>query len=421
VRTNRLERAFRHETLSRRAFLRRVGRSGLLVGSAISLPAILAACGIGSSAPPKASLPPSSSGNIGPRATGTLSFANRPLSIDPRDGSHAGTIADYEAATDSTVTYTEAITDEAAFFGRIQPVLAAGRDTGYDLIVAPDWRVARLASLTYLEPIDVGVNVPNFGAHAAQRYRNPGFDPGNAHSVPWRSDMVGIAFNPSLTKREITSFSDLLDPAFKGRIGMLADMRDTLNLTLLGMGVKLAAATIENLKSAQAKLLAQRPLVRAYYDGSYVDALAGGDLAISVAHSADVFQLQFDNPDLRFVLPAEGGLLRVDNLVVPAHARHPVDAQQMMNFVYRPEIAAQITEYVNPVCPVPEARDIIRQHARDAAGEGDSEAADYLNKVAASTLVFPTDATLAKAFSPKDLSEEEEAQWNDLFQAVVHG
>ncbi len=421
-----IERAIANDRLSRRAFLRRTGRAGLIAGSALSIPAILAACGIGPAASPKASsfaASNSAAPTPAPTPAGVLNFANWPLYIDTddKDKTKHKTIEDYQKATDSKVSYTEDIQDNVSFFGKIQPVLAAGQDTGYDLIVVTDWLVTKMAGLDYLETIDVQSSVPNFIEHGGKKYQNPGYDPNNAHSVPWQSGLTGIAYNPTLTKREITSFQDLLDPAFKGKIGMFTEMRDTMNLALLGIGVKPVDATIDDVKNAQKKLLDQAPLVRQYYDNSYADALASGDLAITMAWSGDVFQLQFDNPDLKFVVPKEGAILWVDNMTIPAHAKHPADAQQMMNFVYQPEIAAQITEYVNYICPVPEAQAIIKQHAKDATDAGDSETADYLNAVGDSELVFPTEDMLSHVYSYKNLSEDEEKQWNDLFQQVVQG
>ena len=70
---------------------------------------------------------------------------------------------------------------------------------------------------------------------------------------------------------------------------------------------------------------------------------------------------------------------------------------------------------------MPEAQAIIKQHATDAKNGGDSETADYLTSVAESPLVFPTADMLSQVYSYKVLSEDEEKQWNDLFQQVVQG
>src|SRR5688500_20112929 len=89
----------------------------------------------------------------------------------------------------------------------------------------------------------------------------------------------------------------------------------------------------------------------------------------------------------------------------------------MMDYVNRPEVAAQITECVNYICPVPASQEVIRQHAAEAEGED----ADYLNAVAESPLVFPTEEMPGRLHSYKVLDAEEERQWNELCQEVVQG
>lgn len=105
-------------------------------------------------------------------------------------------------------------------------------------------------------------------------------------------------------------------------------------------------------------------------------------------------------------------------MTIPKRAQHPNDALAMMDFVYQPEIAAQIAEYVNYICPVPAAQDIIRQHAEEAETQED---ADYLNAVADSELVFPSEEMLSRTYSYRVLDEAEEREWNELFGEVVQG
>jgi len=410
-------RAFRRRRVSRRQFLVDAGRGAAAGGALLSLPAILAACGIGPGGSPGAS-----GGAVGGEPSGTLIFANWPLYIDQdEDTGESPTLDQFRAETEIEVDYQESIQDNQEFFGTIQPALAQGQDTGWDIIVMTDWMIGKMAGLGYLEAIDVARDVPNFGANAADKYKNPTFDPNNAHSVPWQSGITGIAYNPALTGREITGFADLLDPAFEGQIGMFSEVRDAVSLALLHNGVVLADATEDDVRAAVDVLREQAPLVRGYYGNEYAQELANGSLALTMAWSGDVFQLQFDNPDLRFVVPSAGGILWIDNMAIPKGAAHPADALAMMDFVYRPEVAAQITEYVNYICPVPAAQEIIRTHAQEAADGGDQETADYLTAVAESELVFPTDAMLENLHSYKVLSEEEEELWNTLYQEVTQG
>jgi spermidine/putrescine transport system substrate-binding protein len=394
----------------------------------LTLVLLLSACGISAE-----TSDPVASGGAGESAapvgggepSGTLEFANWPLYIDVDDEGNSPTLMQFEEETGIAVNYTEAIEDNVSFFGQIQPALSDGQSTGYDLIVVTDWMVGNMIRLGYLEPIDVERDVPNFLENTADIYKERSYDPGNQYSVPFQSGLTGIAYNPALVDEEITSWAQLFDPEFIekycGQIGMFSDTRDGISAALLYNGVVPTDSTEEDLDAAQQVLLDQAECVRGYYGNEYAQGLADGSLAITMAWSGDVFQLQFDNPDLTFVVPEEGAILWTDNMVIPKGAEHPNDALAMMDFLYRPEIAAQVAEYVNFITPVPGAQDIIREHAQAAADEGDQETADYLNTVADSPLVFPTDDMLSRVYNYKVLDEEEERLWNELFQEVTSG
>ncbi len=409
----------------------------------LSLSLLLVACGIepqdsgAGSAPPSAaesdgagasqaaSVAPSADAVGGGEPEGELQFANWPLYIDQDDDGNSPTIQQFEEATGIDVTYTEAIEDNTSFFGTVQPALAAGDDSGYDIIVMTDWMIGNMARLGYLEPLNVERDVPNFLEHADAVYLDRSYDPGNVYSVPWQSGITGIGYNPELVDEEITSLAQLFDPEliekYCGQIGMFIEMRDAMSLAMLYNGVTPAEATMEDAEAAQQTLLDQAPCVRDYYGNEYAQGLADGSLAITMAWSGDVFQLQFDNPDLQFVVPDEGGILWTDNMAIPKGAAHPNAALAMMDYVYDPEIAAQITEWVNYITPVPGAQEIILQHVADAEAEDDAETADYLRAVAESPLVFPTADMLDRLYSYKVLDEDEERQWNELFDEVVAG
>ena len=355
-----------------------------------------------------------------------LNFANWPLYIDQdEDTGESPTLQEFEEETGIAVNYTESIEDNQSFFGTVQPALAAGEDTGYDIIVMTDWMIGNLARLGYLEEIDVERDVPNFVANTDPVYLERSYDPGNRYSVPWQSGLTGIAYNPELVDEEITSMDALFDPEFVekycGQIGMFVEMRDSMSFAMLYNGVNPSEATLEDAEAAQQTLLEQAPCVRDYYGNEFAQALADGSLAITMAWSGDVFQLQFDNPDLQFVVPEEGAILWTDNMAIPKGAQNPNAALAMMDYVYDPANAAQIAEWVNYITPVPGAKEVISENADAAEAEGDTETAEYLRTVAESPLVFPTQEMLDRLYSYKVLDEDEERQWNELFQEVVQG
>ena len=125
---------------------------------------------------------------------------------------------------------------------------------------------------------------------------------------------------------------------------------------------------------------------------------------MAVAYSGDMIQLKADNPDLDFVIPEEGGILWTDNMMIPQGAEHPYAAEVMMNYVYQPEIAAQIAAYVNYVTPVPAAKDILSKDDPDIAND---------------TLIFPDEATLAQLHPYPNLTPEEEREADEAFAQVI--
>lgn len=385
--------------MTRRDLLRRVG-----VGAgALSATALLAACGIGGDDDERAA---GDDGFTTTKEQGELDFANWPYYIDP---GKKGTVADFEKKTGIDVSYKEVIDDNAAFFATIREPLANDQPSGWDIIVVTDWLITKMARLGYLEKLDHSL-LPNFEAHAGEVYKNPGFDPNNEHSVPWQGGITGIGYNIELTGREITSIEDLFDPEFEGRVGMFSEMRDTMCLTLLGLGIEPETATIDDAEKAQQKLLEQKDagIVRKYYGNEYIDAFARGDLAVTMAWSGDVVGRSVNKPHLKFVLPEEGALRWVDNMAIPQDAAHPIDAHKMMNYVYDPQVQADITAWIGYISPVPEVQEIISKY-KDSFSQG----------VANSPLSFPDEELEAELHHYRDLDEDEETQWNDLFNEVV--
>ena len=248
------------------------------------------------------------------------------------------------------------------------------------------------------------------------------FDPGNKFTIPWQSGFTGIGYNPKLTRREITSFNDLFDPAFKGKVGMFSENQDTGNLALLGIGVKPEKSTPADWQKAADKLKKQRDqgIVRKYYDQSYIDALSKGETALSMAWSGDIFQanLSAGNHDLKFVIPNEGGVIWTDNMCIPLGAAHPLDAITYMNWVYQPRIAATMAEYIDYITPVPGAQDVHR------AGRGGRHRLPPTKPPCSSSRPTPPssrpqDAARQDLLLPRRSTPTETTQWNDIFNAVI--
>jgi spermidine/putrescine transport system substrate-binding protein len=194
---------------------------------------------------------------------------------------------------------------------------------------------------------------------------------------------------------------------------MMSDLMDLGSVGLLANGVLPQTSTPAD-RTGAAELLERQHdegLVRAYYDQHYLHALQSGELWIAQAWSGDIFQArEAGHRELEFVVPAEGGVLWTDNLLIPAHAEHPLDALTYMNFVYRPEVAAMISAWVGYITPVSGVQRIIRDRYHNHA-------------MANSPLVFPQETSVAPGSGlttyPSFRSHQEETAWLDTFAAVL--
>jgi spermidine/putrescine transport system substrate-binding protein len=399
---------------------RRLGRRDALRLSGVSAMAMaLAACGVKGQGKPAASAAPDAVAKYwtGKTKTGKVNFANWPLYMDPKHPE----LKKFTAETGIAVTYQEVIQEMAPWFAKVQPQLKAGQSIGYDLMVITNGiQFRQFRDSAFLAPLD-HAKLPNYAANAGAKYKQEAFDPGNVYSIPWTSGITGIAYDPDKVKRPITKLADLWDPAFKGKVGMFADSQELGNFGLMAIGVNPEKSTPDDWDKAATKLKEQKSLgvLRNYYDQSYVDALGKGEVWITQAWSGDIFQKNVsDGTNLKFVIPQEGGTLWTDNMTIPSTAANPLDAIMLMDFFYKVDIQASLTEYINYVSPVPAAQQQIKEDAAKLKGEDKAT----LEAVADSPLVFPDDADYAKLHYYRDFATVAEQQaYQKVFEPIVLG
>ena len=345
-----------------------------------------------------------------------MDFANWPLYIDP---GHQ-TLKEFTATTGVSVSYTEVIQDTPSWFAKINPILQAGDSIGYDVMVITDgFQFSQLLADGKLVPLDQHM-LGNFYRNASAKFQHRSFDPGNTYSVPWASGSTGIAWNPKYIKTPVTSINELWNPAYKGRVGMMSDPQEIGNFGMIKLGINPERSKPADWRAASRALLAQRDagLVRGYYEQSYIDALSNGDTWISMAWSGDIFQQNLTSgTGLQFTIPREGGSIWTDNMVIPRGAKNPVDAMMLMNWYYRPAVAAQLTAAINYITAVPAVRPIIAAAATKAHGQ----TRHTLTEVATSKLVWPTPAEYARLYNYADVSGKLQREYLAIFKPVIGG
>ncbi|NWF28882.1 spermidine/putrescine ABC transporter substrate-binding protein [Streptomyces sp. PKU-EA00015] len=386
--------------LSRRSLLRASGIGALTAGGA----GLLSACGI---PPAKREAGAEGSDDFSDKEK-RLTFSNWTEYMDiSEDEKSRPTLQEFTRRTGITVKYTEDINDNVEFFGKIQPQLAAGQDTGRDLINVTDWLAARIIRLGWAQKLDPSL-LPNAYANLSPQFRSPDWDPGRAYSYPWTGIPTVIAYNIKATGgRKVDSVTQLLDdPRLKGRVSFLTEMRDTVGMTLLDMGKDPVKVTDADYDAALGRLqkAVDKKQIRRFTGNDYTSDLDKGDIAACIAWAGDLIQLQVDNPDIRYAIPVAGYMTATDNLLVPAQARHRKNATRLIDYYYELPVAAKLAAYINYVTPV--------------AGVG-PELAKIDPALAENPLIIPDEAMAAKSHSFRSLSSEEETAYEEKFAKLI--
>lgn len=381
--------------LGRRAVLRRLALG--TAGAALA-PGLLQACGSGGDG--------GSDGHGGGGGGRRLTISSFPLYIDPDQPGRPGSVSRFQQQTGIRLRYLEDINDGRQFFARLQPQLAAGRTVAQDLVVLTAWMAERLIRLGWLDPLPLA-EVPN-ARHLSPSLRNPPWDPDGRFSLPWQTGIAGIAYNIKATGRELRSVDDLFDPALRGRVSALLEMRDTMGLLMLADGHDVTRPTWAAAQGSFKRLERARRdgQIRRFTGNDYQNDLLAGNLAACIGWSGDVAQLAREQPDLRFLVPESGGMLWADLMLMPRGAPHRQEAAAWLNWVYDPPEAARIAASVQYISPVQGVQQILAKDPATAA-------------MARSPLMFPDAALRERLHIFGPLSEAEEARWEERFAAIT--
>ncbi|EWS94895.1 spermidine/putrescine ABC transporter substrate-binding protein [Streptomyces filamentosus] len=386
--------------LTRRSLLRASGMGALALGGI----ATLGACGI----PPAKRADAGAPSDDHSAKEKEVAFSNWTEYMDvSEDEKSRPTLQAFTKRTGIRVKYTEDINDNVEFFGKIKPQLAAGQNTGRDLICVTDWLAARIIRLGWAQKLDPS-NLPHAFANVSAQFRTPDWDPGRAYSYPWTGIPTVIAYNVKATGgRKVDSVTQLLDdPKLKGRVSFLSEMRDSIGMTLLDQGKDPGKFTDADFDGAIGRLqkAVDKKQIRRFTGNDYTADLSKGDIAACVGWAGDIIQLQADNPDIKFAIPAAGYITSSDNLLVPAQARHKTNAEKLIDYYYEPPVAAQLAAYINYVCPVDGVRE---------------ELAKIDESMASNTLILPDKEMAAKSRSFRSLSTEEETAYEEKFAKLI--
>ena len=385
-------------SLSRRRILQAAGLG--------SVAAVAAACGAsGDTGSSTASAAPSAQ-DLSDAET-TLAWSTWPgyMDTDEKTGGRP-TLDAFEKQTGISVTYTEDVNDNNEFYAKVRTQLEQGQPIDRDLVVLTDWMAALWIESGYAQTLDKSI-MPNAG-NVIAKLADVSFDPGRQYSLPWQSGFGLFGWNKAKLKQLIgtdtlTSVDQLFDPALKGRVTVLSEMRDTMGIIMAWQGNDPSNFTDDEFTQGIDALRAQidNGQIRSVEGNSYMGDMKSGNVVAVIGWSGDVIQL---GEQFGVALPETGGTLWTDNMLIPALAAHKKNAELVMNYYYEPEVAAKVAAYVQYITPV--------QGAQEAMAKVDPALVD-------NQWIFPTTQTLDKSFVFMTLTPEQDVKYQRQFQKAI--
>ncbi len=355
-----LVRYLAEERMTRRQLLHRIS----VVGATAALAPIVAACSTGgASAAPSAStaavasIPPT----VGPSLTAAPPTATPEPTPQPTPEAelHIWNYAEY-MGEDVIPSFQKkyGVKVSSDFFDTYEGMYArvtAGQ-TGFDITFPASTDIPGLVAINKILPLDLSL-IPN-KVNLGPEWTDPGYDPGNAHSMPYMWWTTGVAYDSAKVKETPTSWKALWDPRWSGHIAMLDDQREAFAAALIQLGYSANTVDDGQLDEALALLKQQHPLVRLYSveDQQY---MASGDIWIGHAWGSDIYTVQQKKPSVEFYIPEEGGVRGSDAAVILDGAKNPIAANLFINHLLDAKVSADNSNYIGYMGPNEAAKQYI--------------------------------------------------------------
>lgn len=268
------------------------------------------------------------------------------------------TVARFERETGIRVVYDVFDSNEV-----LEAKLLSGA-ASYDIVVPTSDFMGRQIIAGVFQPLDLA-KLPN--------YRNldprlmeliAEFDPGNRYGVPYLWGTSGIGYNVGLVRAAlgegapVDSLDLVLQPEYASQladcgIAFLDAPSEVFSAVLKYLGLDPNSQVPEHYQQqARAVLDAVRPYIRYFHSSQYINDLANGDICVAFGWSGDILQardraLEAGNDiDIAYTIAREGALMWFDMLAIPADARNVDNAHRFIDYLLRPEVIAEVTEFV---------------------------------------------------------------------------
>ncbi|MFL6824057.1 MAG: polyamine ABC transporter substrate-binding protein [Xanthobacteraceae bacterium] len=245
----------------------------------------------------------------------------------------------------------------------LETKLLAGK-SGYDVVVPTAYFLERQIKAGVFQKLDKArlPNLANLWPEISQRLAT--YDPGNQYAVNYMWGTTGIGYNARKARDVLgpNGTIDSWDIVFKPEnlakfkdcgVHFLDSSDDILAAALHYLGLDPNSSNEVDLQKAADLVTKIRPYVRKFHSSEYLNSLASGEICLVVGFSGDIKQSQKrameakNGVEIAYVIPKEGAQLWFDNLAIPRDAKNVAEANEFINYLQRPEVAAKNTNFIS--------------------------------------------------------------------------
>ena len=276
----------------------------------------------------------------------TLNVYNWGLYISDGSDDSVNVLSAFEELTGIKVNYTTFDSNESLY----AKMKSGG--ASYDVIFPSEYMVGKMAAEGMLAELNYD-NIPNI-ANVGEAYLGWDFDPDNRWSVPYMWGTTVLIYNTTMVEEEPTSWDALWDVRYANNVLMFNNSRDAYAIAAKRQGLSLNPASVEEVDTVMGDLKAQKSVVQAYVMDEIFDKMEGGEAALAPYYAGDALIMIDENPDLAVVHPEEGVNFFVDNMCVPANAKHKEAAEMFINYLCEPSVGLANCDYIGYSTPLTE-------------------------------------------------------------------
>jgi spermidine/putrescine-binding protein len=268
--------------------------------------------------------------------------------------------------------------------------------SGYDVVQPSDDMVQLMVGQGLFAELDK--NQLPVMSNFNPAFLNPAFDPDNKYSLPYQGGSTGIIYNTKTVKTPPTSYADLWNAEYAGKIVAVDDARSMITLTLLALGYDANSTDPAQLEEVKAKLKELTANIRVFDSDSPKTALIAGDADLGVIWSTEAFTTANENSDFAYVYPKEGVILWQDNFAIMKDAPHADAAYAWLNYLNQADVFWMVMRDNSGANPNAAAVDFAKANQADI----------YNNFMASNITNTPSDAVTnghwLKALTPENAS-----------------